>query len=163
MFCNHVNTDVAKKYRIAVERFSHYYAAHDWFAEQAEDPNLMTRRGLRPGEPLPRTLGLFDERGMPLPQQQRSHWLALQQWLSDDDQVLGFFFPEGLSPDDDALLRADLAILKGQPWSPHAFIDASLKDWPESEPYKDFSFDNAQQEMLNACQVFLDATEAQGG
>jgi hypothetical protein len=53
-----------------------------------------------------------------------------------------------------------LAILKTQPWSPHAFVKAALQNWPESEPYKDFSFDSAQARMSAACAALLNDSAA---
>ncbi|OAI18502.1 hypothetical protein A1507_09080 [Methylomonas koyamae] len=144
----------------ALDLFGHRYATHDWFTEQAENPDLVRRRGLIPGEPLPRSLGLFDQRGIPLVRQDRQSWLALQAWLNDDDAVLAFFFPEGLTAGDDRLLRSDLAILKQQPWSPHAFLSAALAEWPEQQRYRDFGLETAQQEMLMACEQFLAQTES---
>ncbi|ATG91151.1 NACHT domain-containing protein [Methylomonas koyamae] len=155
-----VPKDIEITYISAFELFSHRYATHDWFTEQAENPDLVRRRGLIPGEPLPRSLGLFDERGIPLERQDRHSWLALQAWLNDDDAVLAFFFPEGLTAGDDRLLRSDLAILKQQPWSPHAFLSAALAEWPEQQRYRDFGLETAQQEMLMACEQFLAQTES---
>lgn len=152
--------DYTEELNYALDLFSHRYAAHDWFTEQAENPDLVRRRGLIPGEPLPRSLGLFDERGIPLARQDRQSWLALQAWLNDDDAVLAFFFPEGLTAGDDRLLRSDLAILKQQPWSPHAFLSAALAEWPEQQRYRDFGLETAQQEMLMACEQFLGQTES---
>lgn len=155
-----VPEDIESTFISAFELFSHRYATHDWFTEQAENPDLVRRRGLIPGEPLPRSLGLFDERGIPLARQDRQSWLALQAWLNDDDAVLAFFFPEGLTAGDDRLLRSDLAILKQQPWSPHAFLSAALAEWPEQQRYRDFGLETAQQEMLMACEQFLGQTES---
>lgn len=149
------SADVKDAFHKAFDLYGYRYATHDWFTEQAENPDLARRRGLIPGEPLPRSLGLFDERGIPLERQDRQSWLALQAWLNDDDAVLAFFFPEGLTAEDNNLLRNDLAILKQQPWSPHAFLYAALAEWPEQQRYRDFSFETAQQEMLAACEVFL--------
>lgn len=53
--------------------------------------------------------------GLPLPRQDRRNWLKLQAWLQDDDAMLGFWFPEGLSAEDEKQLRDDLAIVKRQP------------------------------------------------
>lgn len=147
--------DYTEELDYALDLFGYRCAAYDWFTEQAENPDLVRRRGLIPGEPLPRSLGLFDERGIPLERQDRQSWLALQTWLNDDDAVLAFFFPEGLTAEDNNLLRNDLAILKQQPWSPHAFLRGALAEWPEQQRYRDFSFETAQQEMLGACDVFL--------
>ncbi len=141
----------------ALEAFGYRCAAYDWFSEQAEQPELMIRRGLRPAEPLPPALGLFDRRGMPLERQQRDCWLKLRGWLRNDDEILAFFFPEGLDAEEEGVLRSDLKILKKQPWSPQAFVDAALDDWPKDQMQRDFSFDVAQDEMLAACQVFLEA------
>jgi hypothetical protein len=143
-----------------LKSFSCRYAAYDWFTKQAEQPDLMIRRGLKPAEPLPRTLGLFDERGMPLEQQQRQCWLKLQTWLQRDDEMLEFFFPEGLNVEEEAMLRADLEMLKKQPWSPQALVASVLNDWPENQPQRDFSFATAQDEILAACQAFLNTVDS---
>jgi len=146
----------------SLELFLYRYASRDWFLEQAEESDLMRRRGLRPGEPLPRELGLFDERGMPLPQQDRRNWLKLQTWLQDDDAMLKFWFPEGLSAADEQQIREDLAIVKQQPWCPQAFIKAALDEWPKDKPFWDFRFETAEQEMLAACEAILAAKPADG-
>jgi len=88
--------ETTEPFYLELEHFIYRDAAHDWFNEQADNPNLMCRRGLRPGEPLPKELGLFDNDGRPLPVQKRENWVRLRQWLDDDDAVLEFFFPEGL-------------------------------------------------------------------
>lgn len=150
---------VSEDFIPALESFGYRYATNDWFSEQAEQPELMRRRGLHPAEPLPRALGLFDPRGMPLERQRRDCWLKLQAWLQSDDEVLAFFFPEGLSADEEAVLRSDLEILKTQPWSPHAFVADALDNWPEHQAQRDFSFAAAQEEMVAACRAFLAATE----
>ncbi|ANE56239.1 NACHT domain-containing NTPase [Methylomonas sp. DH-1] len=155
-----LSADVKNAFHKAFDLYGYRYSAHDWFTEQAESPDLARRRSLIPGEPLPRSLGLFDERGIPLARQDRQSWLALQAWLNDDDAVLAFFFPEGLTAGDDRLLRSDLAILKQQPWSPHAFLSAALAEWPEQQRYRDFGLETAQQEMLMACEQFLAQTES---
>lgn len=144
-----------ERFARSLERLGYQYAAHDFFLEQAEDPGLVYRRGLCPGEPLPQSLNLFDKRGLPLERQTRENWLKLRQWLDDDDAVLAFFFPEGLVPDDEAVLRKDLAILKQQPWSPQAFIQATLNAWPEDGSDLDCSYTPMEQDMFNACERFL--------
>ncbi|GAB6142155.1 hypothetical protein JCM14076_28840 [Methylosoma difficile] len=162
--CSEQNTiygNSLDNYCLVLESFTYHLSAQDWFGEQAENPELMLSRGLQAGQPLPKALALFDERGMPLPQQARASWQELQRWVYDDNAVLDFYFPEGLSPEDEALLREDLAILKTQPWSPHAFVDAALQQWPESEPVKDFSFETAQAKMLAACEALLQAANTQ--
>jgi len=119
----------------------------------------MQSRGLRPGEPLPKELGLFDDAGMPFVQQQQANWVQLRLWLDNDDAVLEFFFPQGLEPKDEAVLRKDLGILKQQPWSPQAFVQATLDHWPEGEDL-DFSHATAEQRMVQACEAFLQAAES---
>ena len=140
----------------ALERFGHQYAAYNWFQEQAENPNLMRLRGLRPGEPLPKALGLFDDQGMPFAKQHKENWKQLSLWLGNDDKVLNFFFPEGLGHEDEAVLRKDLEILQQQPWSPQAFMKVTLDHWPEGEDL-DFSYANAERRMVVACEAFLQA------
>jgi len=140
----------------AIERFGYHYAALDWFQEQAENPDLVLSRGLRPGEPLPKILGLFDDKGIPFDQQHKENWQQLLLWLNDDDAVLAFFFPEGLEPADETVLRKDLGILKQQPWSPQAFVQATLDQWPVGKDL-DFSYAEAERRMMEACEVFLRA------
>lgn len=152
-----------EKFSRAFEYFGYKYASHNWFLEMSEDPDLVRRRGLRPGEPLPKSLGLFDENGMPLERQNRESWLKLRHWLDDDDAVLEFFFPEGLAPQDETVLRGDLAILKQQPWSPQAFVQATLDAWPSDGSDLDFSYARMEQDMLEACEKFLADTEAYSG
>ncbi|MCP4648228.1 MAG: hypothetical protein GY852_10945, partial [bacterium] len=131
------------------------YAAHDWFNEQAESPDLMKSRGLRPGEPLPAELGLFDNQGRPFPVQHRSNWEHLQKWLENDNAILQFFVPEGLSKQDRQLLETDLAILKKQPWSPQAAVKAILADWPENEPERPYSMENSEARLMEACDALI--------
>ncbi len=150
-----IDTQASQSFLKACSLFFYRISTHEWFTELAADPDLTRRYGLRPGEPLPRELGLFDERGLPLPRQYRSNWLKLQTWLQDDDAMLKFWFPEGLSVEDDLQLRADLAIVKRQPWCPQAFIEAALAEWPAEKAYWDLGLEAAEQEMLAACEAWL--------
>lgn len=149
-----VNPTYLETLALTFERFSYQYAACDWFQEQAGNPELMHSRGLRPGEPLPKSLGLFDERGLPFDRQRQANWQGLRAWLDEDDEVLGFFFPEGLAAEDEAVLRQDLAILKRQPWSPQAFVQATLDHWPTGEDL-DISYAEAERRMIAACEALL--------
>ena len=144
-------------FALALETFGYRFAALDWFAEQAKDPDLMRRRGLRPGQPLPPGLGLFDATGRIREQLQRESLVRLRAWLGDDDAVLGWFFPEGLSAEDDKDLREQLHILHhyqrpdgghGQPWSPIAALDAVLADWPEDLPTREVTLAAAERDLL---------------
>jgi hypothetical protein len=96
---------------------------------------------------------------MPLERQWRDSFLKLQSWLDDDDAVLAFFFPDGLTPEDEAVLRKDLGILKQQPWSPQALVQATLDAWPERETEQDWSYARMEQDMLAACEKFLAETQ----
>ncbi len=137
--------------------FGHHVAALNWFDEQAQDPDLMRRRGLRPAEPLPLELGIFDDTGRIREQLSRKSLVQLREWLEDDDRVLGWFFPEGLSPEDDKDLREQLHILHhyerpdgghGQPWSPIAALDAVLADWPEDLPTREVTLAAAERDLI---------------
>jgi hypothetical protein len=139
--------------------FLYRYAAHDWFAEQAETPDLMRRRGLTPGEPLPKELNLFDADGRPLPVQNRQNWVRLRQWLDDDEAVLDFVFPDGLPQADRDDLVQQMALLRKQPWSPQAALDAVLTDWPEDQPERPYTLEHAEAELEKACDEFLAAVE----
>jgi len=141
----------------ALETFTHRWIAHDWFAEQADDPDLMRRRGLRPGEPLPREFALFEPDGHLRDTLPRSGLIQLRDWLANDDAILSWTFPAGLSAADEQHLRAELHTLHhyerpdgghGQPWSPLAAIDAALSDWPETEPTRDVSLAAAERDLL---------------
>ncbi len=140
---------------IILQRFAYTYAAHDWFNEQAEDPDLMKRRGLRPGEPLPKEFNCFDESGRPLPIQKREDWLKLRQWADDFDAVLAFVFPEGLEADQRQLLLDDLKMLQRQSWAPQKALDAILESWPEDQPERDISMEHAERKLIEACEAFL--------
>jgi hypothetical protein len=153
----------------ALETFGYRVAALDWFDEQANDPDLMSRRGLRPGEPLPRDLGLFDDSGRiqdPLP---RAAVVRLRAWLEDDDRILQWVFPEGLSAVDEQNLREQLQILhhaehpdgtRGQPWSPIAAIDAVLADWPEDQPNREVSLAAAERDLMAVLKPLLTDADA---
>ena len=122
----------------------------------------MRRRGLKPGEPLPRELGLFDGTGIPFPVQKRESWIELRRWLDDDEEVLSFFFPE--FPNDypgleTRILKADLALLREQPWSPQKGVDAILSDWPEDEPTRPCTPEDDERRLEAACDRFLEAVE----
>jgi len=141
----------------ALETAKYRWAALDWFAEQSEDPDLMRRRGLRPGEPLPRQFALFEPDGRLRDTLPRSGLLQLRDWLANDDAILAWTFPAGLSAADEAHLRSELHTLHhyerpdgghGQPWSPLAAIEAALSDWPEDEPTRDVSLAAAERDLL---------------
>ena len=144
---------------LALEHLGYRYSASDWFQEQADNPDLMIKRGLKPGEPLPETFQLFDAKGMPVENQHPRGWLQLREWLADDEAVLGFVFPKGLSTADETLLRNDLQILKTQPWSPQAAVDAILEDWPEEQEFYDVSLESSKQNMLRICEEIIATTE----
>jgi len=131
-----------------------------WFDEQAEAPALMTARSLRPGQPLPQELGLFDDSGRlrsPLP---RSALQALEAWLGDHDAILDWVFPDGLAPDDDQDLREQLAILAGQPWSPRAAVGAALADGSEQLAERDTSLTAAEAPLIAVLEaLFPDAAK----
>ncbi|MCI5123854.1 MAG: hypothetical protein D3925_05100 [Candidatus Electrothrix sp. AR5] len=74
-----------------LEKFGYRYSAYDWFLEQAESPDLMQRRGLRPGQPLPPKLELFDDKGLLRSPLKRQAIVNLHNWLQDDQQILLVF------------------------------------------------------------------------
>lgn len=141
----------------AIGTFCYRYASLDWFDEQAEDPDLMRRRGLRPGQPLPPESGLFDANGRIREQVAREAVVRLRAWLEDDDQVLNWFFPEGLTEEIRTDLLDQLRILhhyqrpdggRGQPWSPIAMLDAALADWPEAVLTREMTQAAAERDLL---------------
>jgi len=147
---NNYPTDV---FLIALERFNYYHAAADWFQEQADNPDLMRRCGLRPGEPLPRELELFDERGLPLTTQHRDKLPKLLDWLNDDEAVLDF--AQITDQQQRATLRPHLQQLRTQPWSPQAAVQAILTGWPEDRPIIEDYPQFAEAQMLAACEALL--------
>jgi len=140
-----------------MESFGYRYASFDWFKEQAEEPDLMCRRGLQPNQPLPAALGLFDEQGLPLATQQRRHLLQLQDWLEKDDEILDFTFQDKLTPTKRKSLKEQLNRLRQQPWSPQAGVAAILADWPEEQETRVCTIEAAEAELLAACERFLAA------
>ncbi|MEN8218303.1 MAG: hypothetical protein ABFS56_18430, partial [Pseudomonadota bacterium] len=148
---------ILEPFAFSLEKFGYHYAAHDWFKEQAEKPDLMRSRGLRPGEPLPVDLGLFDEQGLLLATQRRENWLKFQAWLENDQAILNFTFPDGLQPDEKQELQKDLAQLWQQPWSPRAAIKAIIDDWPDTEPTRECNLAASEKMLLEACERFLEA------
>ena len=148
---------ILEPFALSLEKFGYHYAAHDWFKEQAENPDLMRRRGLRPGEPLPVELGLFDEQGLLLATQRRENWLKFQAWLENDEAILSFTFPDGLNADEKQSLLDDLALLRQQAWSPQAAVKAILDDWPDTEPTRECSLAASEPMLLAACQRFWEA------
>ncbi|WP_295448314.1 hypothetical protein [uncultured Thiodictyon sp.] len=83
--------------------------------------------------------------------------VRLREWLTDDDAVLGWFFPEGLSAADNEDLREQLHILHhyerpdgghGQPWSPIAALDAVLADWPQDQPTREVTLAAAERDLI---------------
>ena len=143
--------------------FGYRHAALDWFDEQAEDPALMKARGLRPGQPLPPKLGLFDADGRPRSPLPRTALVALGEWLRRPDDILAWFFPKDLSAVDRADLLEQLAILDRQPWSPQAAVAALLQDWPEDEPERDTTLAAAEAPLIALLQELLPPeTDADG-
>jgi len=99
--------------------------------------------------------------GMPLPSHPRTAWENLAKWLDDDEAVLAFIFPEGLPPEVD-LLRANLAQLRTQSWSPLKGVQALLKDWPKKERERPYTLEAADAELRAACEKALAELQAQG-
>jgi len=153
----------------AIAIWGHRWAARDWFTEQSEDPDLMRRRGLRPGEPLPRAFALFEPDGRLRDTLPRSGLLQLRDWLANDDAILAWTFPAGLCAADEAHLRSELHTLHhyerpdgghGQPWSPLAAIEAALSDWPADQATRDVSLAAAERDLLAVLdELFPEAAE----
>lgn len=141
---------------LAILGFAYNWSAWDWFSEQAENPDLVLKRGGRVAEPLPKHLGVFDECGLPKLQQQRSNLVDLQAWASVADNWLTWVFPEGLSSEEESLLRADIAELKTHDWSPDGFMEAVLADWPADQAEQDWSLESREQAMRQTIEHFLE-------
>jgi len=139
----------------ALGAFAGQYAAPDWFQKQADDPKLMLSQGLRPGEPLPKRLGFFDARGRLCAEQTRVNLVKLKTWLASDDDILQFAFPDGLAEAEKTVLVEDLAILRGQPWSPHAAVVALLQDWSASKPVRVCTPEANEQQLIRDIDTFL--------
>jgi hypothetical protein len=152
---NSPHSEISELPPVTLSRFAERGAAFDWFAEQAEEPHLMQLRGLRPAEPLPRELGLFDGTGRPLLIQRRAHWVKLRRWLDDDRAILDFVFPEGLASQDRKLLLSDLKTLRKQSWSLQSAVEALLAGWPEDQPERDISLEAADRALAVACEKAL--------
>lgn len=142
--------------------FAALFAAHDWFCEQREQPEWTVKRGLRPGLPVPAELAIFAEDGYPLALQSCKQWQQLLVWLNNDDELLSFVFPEGLTAVDDKILREDLAILRSQPWSPQALIQSAINTWPDGQELREFSFDMAQRQLLEHLESLLAGRKLSG-
>ena len=140
---------------IALMTFNFQYAAHDWFQEQSEDPELMRRRGLRPNEALPKAFNLFDQNGRLQPTQKRDNLVQLHAWLGNDEAMLNFTFPNGLPEAEKNILREDLAMLKQQSWSPQAGLAALLQDWAATDPDRTCTLEEAEREFILAIDAFF--------
>lgn len=165
---NHLAPGHQAQVREALAAFAYCWCAHDWFAEQAAHPDLMRRRGLPPGEPLPRAFGLFAPDGRLPDHIPRAGLLQLRDWLADDDAVLRWLFPAGLGSTDAEHVHNELQTLhhrpqpdgsRGQPWSPLAAIEAVLADWPADVPIRDISLAYAERTLLAALEEILAAHE----
>ncbi|MCI5144990.1 MAG: hypothetical protein D3923_05540 [Candidatus Electrothrix sp. AR3] len=135
---------------LALEQFGYSYAIYDWFQEQAESPELMQRRGLRPGQPLPPKLKLFDNKGLLRSPLSRQALVNLQEWLQDDQQILDWVFPEGLSKEWQENLLEQMAILWKQPWSPRHAVQATLDYWPEDLLERETTLAAIEQPLIDA-------------
>ena len=142
----------------ALERYSYRWVALDWFREQSEDTGLAQRRGIKNKQPLPAELGLFDAEGIPLPTPQRANVERLLEWLEDDERVIAFGAADA-SAEELKIIRADLDILRNQPWSPANFVRAILADWPQDQPTMDCSLAAADAELGKQSELLLAATK----
>ena len=138
----------------ALENYCYRWAALDWFREQSEDTGLAQRRGIKNKQPLPAELGLFDAEGIPLPTPQRANAERLLEWLEDDERVIAFGAADATA-EELKIIRADLEILRHQPWSPANFVRAILADWPEDQPTMDCSLAAADAELGKQSELLL--------
>ena len=144
----------------ALEIYCNRWAALDWFREQSQDVGLAQRRGIKDKQPLPAELGLFDAEGMPLPTPQRANVERLLEWLEDDERVIAFGAADA-SAEELKIIRADLEILRHQPWSPANFVRAILADWPADQPTMDCSLAAADAELGKQSELLLSALKEQ--
>ena len=140
---------------LAIEHFGYIYASFDWFNEQVEKIDLVKRRGLIPGEPLPGGFQLFDSKGIPAGIQKRENINNLLDWLGNNEAMLGFFFPEGLTDEQKEIFTTDLNTLRVQPWSPQAALKAMLADWPEDQAEREHSLQIGEKRFREECLEFL--------
>ena len=138
----------------ALESYCYRWAALDWFREQSEDTGLAQRRGIKDKQPLPAELGLFDAEGMPLATPQRAKVERLLEWLEDDERVIAFGAADA-TPEELKIIRADLEILRHQPWSPANFVRAILADWPAQQPTMDCSLAAADAELGKQSELLI--------
>ena len=138
----------------ALEIYCNRWAALDWFREQSQDVGLAQRRGIKDKQPLPAELGLFDAEGIPLPTPQRANVERLLEWLEDDERVIAFGAADA-SAEELKIIRADLEILRHQPWSPANFVRAILADWPEDQPTMDCSLAAADAELGKQSELLI--------
>ena len=143
-----------------LETYCYRWAALDWFREQSEDVGLAQRRGIKNKQPLPTELGLFDAEGMPLPTPERANVERLLEWLEDDERVIAFGAADATAEELE-IIRADLEILRHQPWSPANFVRAILADWPADQPTMDCSLAAADAELGKQSELLLSAIKEQ--
>ena len=133
------------------------FAAYDWFFQQSEEPKLLINRGGRVNEPLPSTLDLFTEKGIPYEIQSRDKMVALKEWVADDENWLSFVFSETkLDAETRQMLLDDISELKRCDWSPYHLMDAVMADWPENEKTKDCSMKESERKMVKAFEEFFE-------
>ena len=144
----------------SLETYCYRWAALDWFREQSQDVGLAQRRGIKDKQPLPAELGLFDSEGIPLPTPQRAKVERLLEWLEDDERVIAFGAADATAEELE-IIRADLEILRYQPWSPANFVRAILADWPEDQPTMDCSLAAADAELGKQSELLLSAIKEQ--
>ena len=138
----------------ALRTYCYRWAALDWFREQSQDVGLAQRRGIKDKQPLPAELGLFDSEGIPLPTPQRAKVERLLEWLEDDERVIAFGAADATAEELE-IIRADLEILRYQPWSPANFVRAILADWPEDQATMDCSLAAADAELGKQSELLI--------
>ena len=155
-----ITVDQFNPWAQTLEVYCYRWAALDWFREQSQDVGLAQRRGIKNKQPLPAELGLFDAEGIPLPTPQRANVERLLKWLEDDERVIAFGAADATA-EELKIIRADLEILRHQPWSPAAFVRAILADWPEDQATMDCSLAAADAELGKQSELLLSAIKEQ--
>ncbi len=131
--------------------------ALDWFDEHAGDPDLIHRHGLRPGQPLPPELRIFDPSGRTKEQRPRESvvrlppgWRTTRRCSADSSRRGCRRRCAGTSRSSSGILHHDQRPdgERGQPWSPIAVLDAALADWPEHQSTREVTLAAAERDLL---------------
>ena len=133
-----------------------HFTAKNWFYEQSENQQLSTNRGILDQEIIPQSIGIFDAKGIPLNQQTRGSWIKLKDWLSDNDSILDFVFPEKLDDEEYYQFTAELDILREQPWSPMNIVDVTLSEWDKNQEIREIDSDKIAEDLLSEIKNYID-------